>query len=78
MLLNTTPNGNSIVGEVTPTSVIRSIRRRAFGLRRDGIEQVGVIAQRYIGMRTQAALQHVAADFAEQRIEWVLGQPARK
>jgi hypothetical protein len=52
---------------VTPTLVIRSISRRAFGLRRDGVKQVGVMAQRDIGMRTQAALQHVAADFANER-----------
>ena len=42
-----------------------------------GVEQVGMVAARDVGMRAQAALQIVLGDVAEQRIERILRQPVR-
>jgi hypothetical protein len=39
-------------------------------------DQVGVMAARDIGMRTQAALEVIAADIAKERIERILREAA--
>ena len=47
--------------------------------RSDGasFNQVGIVATRDIGVRAQAALQHIGADLAKQRIVRIAGRPAR-
>jgi len=42
-----------------------------------GIEQIGVVPPGDVGVRTQSALEVILADFAKQRVQRILRQPAR-
>jgi hypothetical protein len=55
-----------------------SVSRRGFSLGFERLEKIGVTAPRNVRVRSQTTLQVVATRFAEERIEWVLGDGASK